>query len=505
LAGNTTHCIRANTPNKNWLESNGINVARLVCDGSGPGKVWFLDSDDVARLTAQHEIAEEACGYDGINLITGFTVINRAQAAAPAAPAATQPPTEGTVAPTLGAPTPEQARQAQEQPTATPPASAVPAGQFTVTIGENRGAVDDRFPDIKALIERMFAPVIQKNVVFTVPHENVSQPHGGPEFYIHMFSSPMSNNGRMPVPEKMWGIKVDCRDAGNFSPWPEGQPIVTAEGHEVAGFDDNNLYVYWDAIEMGTDNELKLFEKLLSVAAESLKNPNGGFDVEAQKQLYIGLCLKRVESDIASYERNIAKYDSDIKQATERFHQLHLDRQMAMRSYAAAKNFRDEDKTKFLAEFDALCRSPHVQKVAIRNNIISVYTDTLYCVDPRSNKEHELGKFRINVNLNTGELTMFNTTRLVHGMEQKMHAPHVFPSGKPCLGEHATNLHQLLAAFEVNLLVQTSVIFLTSVNVDDPAGRHIDKWPLSTRSAEEQAKEKPLVLEGGKTSSKKKK
>ena len=53
------------------------------------------------------------------------------------------------------------------------------------------------------------------------------------------------------------------------------------------------------------------------------------------------------------------------------------------------------DRERFGREFDALQANPKILEIQIDGRALRVFTRELYCQDPRNNKWHEIGKFRI--------------------------------------------------------------------------------------------------------------
>ena len=60
-----------------------------------------------------------------------------------------------------------------------------------------------------------------------------------------------------------------------------------------------------------------------------------------------------------------------------------------------------------------------------------------------------------------------------------MHAPHVFHNGRPCLGNMTEVIPELVANYEFAALAMVAIQFIESVNVNDSAGMHINKWPVA--------------------------
>ena len=138
---------------------------------------------------------------------------------------------------------------------------------------------------------------------------------------------------------------------------------------------------------------------------------------------------------------------------------------------------RPQVEAKYAEEFDRLAELPHVIRVAMDGNKIQVFTDRIY-VEHAGNR-YDIGDFRLEVftDGSNGGVLMHNLTRRVDAYNRGMQAPHVFPDGKPCLGNLKEAIPQYIGEGEYSVVVMLCVQYLQSVNTADAAGKHIDNWP----------------------------
>lgn len=131
----------------------------------------------------------------------------------------------------------------------------------------------------------------------------------------------------------------------------------------------------------------------------------------------------------------------------------------------------------FGSEYDTLVRCDKVKRVEVAPGMIKVFTTTIYCLDDRSGKVHELGEFRIDIptTSNGGGVTMWNQT---HKPGDK-NAPHVGSNGRPCLGTAATGFAQALGKQQYAMMGMMAINYLAHANTSDSAGRSISTWPLA--------------------------
>ncbi len=141
---------------------------------------------------------------------------------------------------------------------------------------------------------------------------------------------------------------------------------------------------------------------------------------------------------------------------------------------------------RYAAEFDKLFDLPHITAVKVEDNVISVFTDRIYV--EQGGSTYDIGNFRIDIYTDgsNGGVRMFNLTRRVNGSKEKMHAPHVFPNGEPCLGNLKEAIPQYIGAYEYSVVAMLAIQYLQSVNVDDMAGKYIDSWPKVQKESKEE-------------------
>ena len=365
--------------------------------------------------------------------------------------------------------------------------------RFVVKTATWNGQNRDDFVDI---IKEEFVPKIKKNVVLGVPHGNRQGPKGDNRFFIWVWSSPtlMSAQKTAQTPVTMWGVPGACRDP-SFPPTYEGYVIHTSEGFAAAELIGNsNLYIHFDAVHNGDTNEKRIFSKILeetllslSASPEEQKKQRDNFFKEqlaAARKKYQKFCVERETKELEEATKTLKANEGQV-----RLHQKALVdfirscRELGQKIEFLQKTGVEKEK-KHLEEFDRICAIEKVERVTVSESIIDVFTDTLYCQDPRSKIVHEIGAFNIKIFVNGDEncIRWFNMTRRVNGYEGEMHAPHVFHTGKACMGNTAEAFPQLIAQYKFAACIVLAIQFIESVNTDDPAGRHIDKWP--------QAKEK---------------
>lgn len=334
-----------------------------------------------------------------------------------------------------------------------------------------------------------------RQLTIDVPHKTIRKPINDGGFYIHIWSSPEGAATMVP-PGKLLGTKVSCRDEA-FGPSGQGFSFIDPESDwtiaELVG--DCNLYIHHDIVHHGSSSEHILFQHLLEEVRHYLELDEKGRlqlqedvkrrRIEASANEYIRFCSKRIEGEVSRLQEEA---DSGRKRLGEL--QQKLTETMAMVRDAEellitlSERQRNQDEH-LRREFELLLNAPEIIDIRVQPDKVIVYTDVIYCVDPRNNQEHEIGKFRIELFFNTTDcVRWYNMTRLVKTKHGKFNAPHVNEKGAGCLGNMGDKdrpergvYPTLLRELKLHQAILMAIKFLQSVNVNDNWGSCIDKWP----------------------------
>jgi hypothetical protein len=199
-------------------------------------------------------------------------------------------------------------------------------------------------------------------------------------------------------------------------------------------------------------------------------------DHERYRQLYMAACSSRINEliaqnrqDLITRRQNVEKIQRDL------IRELRALRLTEGRSCGMGVIDRDV----FLSEFDALVSVPRVKDIRVEDGSISVYTETLFADDPRSGKRHELGDFVIQF-LTDGQadcVRWYNLTRRINAGRDMQQAPHVYNSGRSSLHMIKDSLVDLVSEMQFAVAAQLAIDFIEQVDVEEPDGAQLDKWP----------------------------
>lgn len=350
--------------------------------------------------------------------------------------------------------------------------------------GDNRNT-------FREITKRILFPVVKKNITISVPHGNTISPSTEDDhFHIWIWSSP-NGEASGKVPEKIWRKSVACRDNG-FLPSGQGISIEDEEtGWVVAELVGDNLYIHHDICHHGKDSEKEIFSIVLEKVVEELSISEKEREkrekekvkrrLELQKTFYVKECSKRLEQTLQSVREKIRNGEENIKQLQKDI--VHNIREVTFARRRLEQLQKNNGLEEYGLEFDKLKTVKGVKDVLVTDGVIKVFTNTLFCTDPRTDILHDIGAFRIEIYTDGSKngVRWFNLNRQVYGYnDRKMQAPHVFKDGHACMGNTEEIFPELIANYEFAAVAMVAIQFIESVNVDDAAGKFIDRWPKAS-------------------------
>jgi len=377
---------------------------------------------------------------------------------------------------------------------------------FRVKVESWNGKQSEEFAQIT---EQVLLPVVRKDVFLHVPHKRTRLPVDS-NFHIWIWSA-ASDSASIKPPAEMWEVKVDCRDPG-FTPSGQGIEICDDSGWPVAEIvGGNNLYIFHDICHHGGDSELAIYRRLLEeVVAELTLTPEEKAKRQRKlkeekrrrsRELYIQECSKRFRKTLEGTREKISEGECEIEELQKRLVRKIREVNGARRKLEQLQSCQGGELEKYGKEFDKLLEVPKVRDVQVVSGVIKVFTDTLYCTDSRTKRIHEIGRFRIEIytdGANNG-VRWFNLTRKVYenGFNEKCNAPHVNGAGKACWGNTAEIFAELIANYEFAAVAMVAIQFVETVNVEDSAGKCIDRWPLAPLKMQPPEVQEELKKQGG--------
>lgn len=355
-----------------------------------------------------------------------------------------------------------------------------------------------RFPEWEAGLERRarYKEIVTReltgvagdvSVYHSVNSRVRPQPDEPADFALFLNSSPVP--GRYDLPQLLWGqlFAPMTTNQSIVGMWLDGFPIYSQEGVEIGAVGDRCAYIYLDPTvrpHCGGDVSDSVFVLICQAIAEHIRNPMSAPPRAMVRKSYVEKCVARadverrkLESRAKGLEEQIVEYQRGLNEGLREF------RQVAGQLHHF-EQYVEDMRQRLGKEFDKLVAMPALKSVSWRGSMLVVETRMIYCVDPRTGHEHEIGEIKILIDSERAQVCFRNQTHQIAGLQPDMQAPHVFPTGKACLGNMDQAIPALVAKFEWAAAIHMCLHFLRAVNVDDPAGKHIDKWPVH-RTAEE--------------------
>ena len=389
------------------------------------------------------------------------------------------------------------------------PAAVTPApGTYKATWGNvNGGTVTRDYRNkLVTLINNILIPVINRNVSITVPHSGRADLNEDPKlFTIHIWSSPWSWDDAdvgeedwhsYDPPVDLWGLELPVTDALNLPLWTDGTPVVSPENDDespIGAFDAGNLYIYADLCHRSSDTELEIFKNILESVAARYKGGTGtpaSEDPAALRKEYVAMVAKRKEAQAKEYNDQLTQIRRDLANYNARIVEQIREERKVLKDMTLLESDDAYNPERFAAEYDRLITNPLIKRIKMSRGGMTVYTNMINVTDPRSGIEHEIGEMSIYIDIARYNVVTKNLTRRVNGLDPNMHAPHVFPDGQMCLGNMTEVIPRLIGAYQLADAAEMLLAILQTVNVDDAAGRKVDRWPRSAKQIEaDKAKE----------------
>lgn len=137
---------------------------------------------------------------------------------------------------------------------------------------------------------------------------------------------------------------------------------------------------------------------------------------------------------------------------------------------------QNTSKNGALQELERIKAIKEIASIAVGNEGIEIYTTPLIAIDPSSNKQYDMGCYKIflprwNKKI---EVTIRNLTRQI----DNMHHPHVRGQDSICWGNLNEILITLFEQRQLAMAITMIIAFLKTCNPDDNWGKDIKKWPL---------------------------
>lgn len=342
--------------------------------------------------------------------------------------------------------------------------------------GERQSIADENFSGaeeraiVRSMIHNFLAPYVNQEIHVRNCEGHTHAPLNDGMFHV-FFNSAAAGSRTESMPKKLLGCDV-IREDKAFGPTGLGTPLFEKDGFIYAELVGDNLYLHQYLLTHASKAEAKLLARLFVKA---------GLLVQKQREREGG--PRFTEDDLKEELALIAAgVNAAGKKDASPFSEDELSKTLREAAGADAEVFRLEKSgsEELGREYDDLCRVYKVRSVEVKKSSIVIMTDMLYCVDPRSEKRHEIGEFKITIPMDHhSEVTWLNQTRTIKMDGRTMHAPHVSSRGQACFGNTQDLFPMLIKKREFATAVQLAIAFVESVNVSDSWGKGISLFPVA--------------------------
>lgn len=232
---------------------------------------------------------------------------------------------------------------------------------------------------------------------------------------------------------------------------------------------------------------IRVLQSVISDALPYLQMAESDFQetvvIHGEKNLLKNLCRaacrgqeKIIEQLNSGYE-SLRKKESELADLRQKIQTLEVTlHSMRDVSLASAKRLVEEiDKIKDLKMVESVDTYSQIQSGIISFTTKPIYTKT-------QGRRYYLGSYRVEINILKSSVSFFNLEEDMQRRShwgRRCHHPHVSNLGTACLGNVSSDFQTAIVDQQYGYLAVLCLSFLSSVNINDVAGRCVVNWPLA--------------------------
>jgi len=246
--------------------------------------------------------------------------------------------------------------------------------------------------------------------------------------------------------------------------------------------DRQRQLLWWNRGEEKVRERLvKEFSKIELLRRELAKLAKGRYPTQKQMQKmcddYVKEHLSQFTNQLKRLRQSVDESKAEVESMQKKLETTAHHQQEHCERLELISGDNKKEQKRFGDEFDKLRSLPKVVDIEVTREEITVWTEVLFCTDPRTDLVHEIGEFKIAICFGCRPL-WFNKSRQVSGYYPGMNGPHIHGNGEACLGNMVDAVAEMVANQEYFVLVTFAIQFVESVNTNDSYGKFIDNWPL---------------------------
>jgi len=268
-------------------------------------------------------------------------------------------------------------------------------------------------------------------------------------------------------------IFVECAPSSTWSP---GMPVPDATF--VKWQNDVSLFVNEEMLVRLSRDTAYIFgdfkDKHVATINRVVKRfREGGINVDSpafQKFIKQAIALKNQE--FVELEKRKASVEREIENSRAKLIELH-------RSLVGISDLLKNEPAPVEVEsiISKVQQLSKVEKIEVQDTNLVIFTTTIFI--QKANHRHEIGRFKITINILDGNIKMYNLDNIIEGH----HHPHI-DGGAICFGEIQSAVPKLVSNFMIVELVTILIRFLENSNEDD-CYLQVDNWPVKPVPAPE--------------------
>lgn len=200
---------------------------------------------------------------------------------------------------------------------------------------------------------------------------------------------------------------------------------------------------------------------------------------QAHRSKYMLACASRMDELVVQMRGGLIEKRKEIERLEAQLVQVLRIRQIESRR---KQGLTLCDSAQFAREFETLRKMPKVQEVRVEPRSLCLITDTLVAVHPKTGDKHSIGRFKITIQMDGhgDSIRWICLDATTHGCVRNQQAPQVLQSGRAVMSEIKESFAELIAAAQFSTVAQMAIDFIEQVNVDEPGGAHLSKWPQAS-------------------------
>jgi len=353
--------------------------------------------------------------------------------------------------------------------------------------------------DLKKIAEEVLLPKFERDIeVVRYAGDTYVDESCNEVFRIHVWCSRTGtfDDGKSIRTRMVFGFDTMGDNWSWYGPSYGGLIIADPEsGSPVAEIIGDDLYIFPPVAIRRIETGLLIFRRILEeVAAELSLSPEQRVERDRQRAeaekvrlarehaesrvRYIELCKQRLLQVVEDARVRVRESEGVLEQVQGSIVVTQRELTGSKRKLEQLRLVKTAEDKRFAEEFEKICAVPEVEEVRmLEGKTLQIMTSVLVCRDPNTGKFYELGKFRIDLPINGGNVRWFNLTRRVDGLEPGMHSPVVDGNGCTLLFNAIQAFPELIASYEIATAVMLALQVPGSIDPNEEYAKYLDKWP----------------------------